>query len=84
MFKSYSTFYVETVYINAYARFAFQSRKSQVSNSKNTGYIQEEPKSKVQKQAELREKGNSSEKAWTKLGLRFLFFLPNTPEHVRI
>jgi hypothetical protein len=83
MFKSYSMFYVETVYVNADSRFAFQSRKSQVSNSENTGYIQEEPKSKVQKQAELREKGNSSEKAWTKLGLKFLFFSLNIPEHVR-
>ena len=47
MFKSYSTFYVETVYRNADSRFAFESWKSQVSDSEDSVIIQEESESKV-------------------------------------
>jgi hypothetical protein len=84
MFKSSIRFYVKTVYIRANSRFAFQSGKSEVSNPENTGCIQEEPRSEVQKQAELREKGDSSEKARAKLGLNFLFFSLDIPEYVRV
>jgi hypothetical protein len=76
-------FYVRAVYINADSRFAFESWKGQVSDSEDSGLVQEEPESEVQKQEELREKGNSSEKTWAKLGLRFLFFSLNIHEHVR-
>lgn len=57
----------------AYARFAFQSGKSQVSDSEDSGYAEEESESAGQKQAELRETGYSSEEARTELGLAFYF-----------
>ncbi len=53
--------------LNANSRKFIQSRKSQVTNTKNPGNTKNSAKPKNSKQAQLREKGNSAKETRPKL-----------------
>jgi hypothetical protein len=60
---------IEPVHNNAYARFTFQSRKSQITDSKDTVCGEEKPEPKVPQQTKLRKTNHAPEKTRPKLGL---------------
>jgi hypothetical protein len=58
------------VHLSANTRFAFQSWKSQVADTENPSYRENQAKPKEQKQTQLRETRNSAEKTWPKLDVK--------------
>jgi hypothetical protein len=62
--------YLRQVHLSANTRCVVQSWKSQVSDTENPSYRENQAKPKEQKQTQLRETRDSAEKAWPKLDVK--------------
>ena len=61
--------YLQTGAMNANTRFAIQSWKSQIANTKNPGHAKNQTQPQNQKQTKLRETSNSAKKTRAKLAI---------------